>query len=147
MKVILLQDVAKIGRRFDIVEVPSGYGMNKLIPQGMAKPASPENIKAINAQASKTEATRAAGDEAFAEMLAAVKEVVLEIAVETNEEGRMFQALKADAVVDVVKTIAEKDVAASQIIIKTPIKEVGVHAVEFVSGNVSVSVPVTIVAK
>ena len=65
MKVILLQDVAKIGRRFDIVEVPSGYGMNKLIPQGMAKPATPENVKAINAQSAKTEADRAAGDAAL----------------------------------------------------------------------------------
>lgn len=147
MKVILLQDVAKIGRRFDVVEVPTGYGMNKLVPQGMAKPATPENLKAINAQASKTEADRAAGDEAFTAMLAALKEVSLEIAVEANEEGRMFQALKADAIIDAVKASTDKTVPASQIVIKTPIKEVGTHSVDFTSGDVSVVVPVSIVAK
>ena len=39
MKVILLQDVAKIGRRSEVVEVPDGYAQNKLIPKGMAQPA------------------------------------------------------------------------------------------------------------
>jgi large subunit ribosomal protein L9 len=147
MKVILLQDVAKIGRRFDIVEVPSGYGMNKLIPQGMAKPATPENLKSIQAQSAKSEATRVAGDEAFTVMLAALKDVPLEIAVESNEEGRMFQALKIDAVVTAVKEATQKDVLVSQIVIKTPIKEIGQHTLEFVSGNQVVPVQVNIVAK
>ena len=147
MKVILLQDVAKIGRRFDIVEVPSGYGMNKLIPQGMAKPATSENVKAINAQSAKTEATRAAGDEAFTTMLEAVKETALKVAVEANEEGRMFQALKVGAIVEAVKAATGTEVSDSQVVIKTPIKEVGEHTVEFASGSVNVSVPLTVVAK
>jgi len=147
MKVILLKDVAKIGRRFDIVEVPSGYGMNKLIPQGMAKPATPENLKAIQAQSASTAATRAAGDESFAAALAAIKEVSLEVAVEANEEGRMFQALKTDAVAEAVLAATQKEVLPNQILIKTPIKSVGEHTVEFSSGDVHVSVIITVVAK
>jgi large subunit ribosomal protein L9 len=147
MKVILLQDVAKVGRRFEIVEVPSGYGMNKLIPQGMAKPATTENVKAINAQSAKTEADRAAGDEVFKDALAAIAEVSIEIAVDANEEGRMFQALKVIAVVEAVKAATSKEVTESQIIIKTPIKEVGEHTVEFASGKVQAFVVITIVAK
>jgi len=146
MKVILLQDVAKIGRRFDVVEVPSGYGMNKLIPQGMAKPATPENLKAINAQSAKTEADRAASDESFEAILASLKEVTLEVTVEANEEGRMFQALKVDAVVSAVKNATDNDVSESQIVIKTPIKEVGEHTVEFVSGEKNQSVVINVVA-
>jgi large subunit ribosomal protein L9 len=147
MKVILLQDVAKIGRRFDIVEVPSGYGMNKLIPQAMAKPATPENVKAIQAQATKNEAHKAAGDEAFTQMLEALKAVTLEISAEANEEGRLFQALKADTVAEAVKAATEKEVALNQIVIKTPIKEVGDHSVEFVSGDIVVPITVSVLAK
>lgn len=147
MKVILLQDVAKIGRRFDIVEVPSGYGMNKLIPKGMAKPATPENVKAIEAQSAKNEAEKTAGDEAFATALEAIKEVQLEVVVEANEEGRMFQALKPESIMDAVKEKTGKEVKLSQIVIKTPIKEVGTHAVEFVSGDVSIVVEIAVVAK
>ncbi|MFT5849526.1 MAG: large subunit ribosomal protein L9 [Patiriisocius sp.] len=147
MKVILLQDVAKIGRRFDIVEVPSGYGLNKLIPQGMAKQASPENIKAINAQSAKTEADRAAIDATFTEALAAIKETALEIAVEANEEGRMFQALKTDEILAAIKTATGKELLTSQLVIKTPIKEVGEHTLEFVSGEIQTSAKVSVVAK
>jgi large subunit ribosomal protein L9 len=147
MKVILLQDIAKIGRRFEIVEVPAGHGMNKLIPQGMAKPATPANVKAINAQAASTEATRAASDQVFTEALEAIKEVSIEIAVEANEEGRMFQALKAPAVVEAVHAATSKEVLESQVVIKSPIKEVGEHTVEFVSGDIHVPVTITVVAK
>jgi large subunit ribosomal protein L9 len=147
MKVILLQDVAKIGRRFDVVEVPSGYGMNKLIPQGMAKPATPENLKAIQAQSAKTEADRVASDEAFEAMLASLKGVTLEIAVEANEEGRMFQALKIDAVIEALKTSTDTNIDQSKVVIKTPIKEVGDHVIELVSGDRVQSVEVSIVAK
>lgn len=147
MKVILLQDVAKIGRRFDVVEVPSGYGMNKLIPQGMAKPATPENMKAINAQSAKTEADRAASDELFGAIVTSLKEVTLEIAVEANEEGRMFQALKVDTIVVAVKEATQHDVSESQVVIKTPIKEIGEHTIELTSGDISQSVTVNVVAK
>jgi len=147
MKVILLQDVAKIGRRFDVVEVPSGYGMNKLIPQGMAKPATPENVKAIQAQSEKNAAARAAGDEAFEAVLAAVKDSALEIAVEANEEGGMFQALKAEMVMEAVKEMTGKEITESQVVIKTPIKEVGEHTIELASGTVAANVSVKVVAK
>ena len=146
MKVILLQDVAKIGRRFDVVEVPSGYGMNKLIPQGMAKPATTENLKTIQAQSAKTEADRAASDKAFTEIIEALKDTSLKISVDANEEGRMFQALKSDAVATAIKDAIGKEVTASHIVMKTPIKEVGEHTIELTSGDSSVAVSVEIVA-
>ncbi len=147
MKVILLQDVAKIGRRFDVVEVPSGYGMNKLIPQGMAKPATPENLKAVQAQSAKTQAQQDSANQAFVEVVEALKDVQLEIAVEANEEGRMFQALKIDAICGAVKDATQKEVSEQQVVIKTPIKEVGEHTVELVSGDTVASVTVHIISK
>ena len=50
MKVILLQDVAKIGKRSDLVEVPDGYAMNQLIPKRMAETATAQNKKRIAKQ-------------------------------------------------------------------------------------------------
>jgi len=147
MKVILLQDVAKIGRRFDVVTVPDGYGMNKLIPQGMAKPATPENLKAIQAQSATNDAAKAQADEAFAAMTEKLKDVTLEVAVEANEEGRMFQALKAEAIAEEIKVKTDTAVRADQIVIKEPIKQVGEHTVQLVSGDTHVEVTITVVAK
>lgn len=147
MKVILLQDVAKIGRRFEIVEVPSGYGLNKLIPQKMAKPATPENIKAVQAQSAKTASNQAHVDEVFAQALEAIKETVIEVVAEANEEGRLFQALKAEVIIEAIKEKTGKEVLASQLLVNSPIKEVGVHKVELTSGDISVVTEVTVVAK
>tara|TARA_B100000745_G_scaffold251865_1_gene174030 strand:- start:1668 stop:2111 length:444 start_codon:yes stop_codon:yes gene_type:complete len=147
MKVILLQDVAKIGRRFDVVTVPDGYGLNKLIPQGMAKPATQENLKAVQAQSATNEAAKAQADEAFTAIVAKVKDVSLEVAVEANEQGHLFQALKAEAVAQEVETKTGVPIRADQVHIKTPIKEVGEHHVGLTSGNTEEFVTVTVVAK
>lgn len=147
MKVILLQDVAKIGRRFDVVTVPDGYGMNKLIPQGMAKPATPENLKAIQAQSATNEAAKAQADETFTAMLEKVKEVTLEVIVEANEEGRMFQALKAEVIAQEIAAKTGAELNADQIVITAPIKEVGECTVQLTSGNTHQEVSVVVVAK
>ena len=59
MKVILLRDVAKIGRRFEIVEVPDGYALNKLIPKKDAEAATPANVKRIQQNKDRTNANKA----------------------------------------------------------------------------------------
>lgn len=147
MKVILLQDVAKIGRRFDITDVPDGYALNRLIPKGMAQAATTENIKQAQARATKTQADRDADQAVFADTVKALTDKTVSIAVEANEEGRMFQALKVDAVVEAAN--AENGVALqeSHVVIKTPIKEVGTHTIELVSGDVHGKLLIEVVAK
>ena len=69
MKVILLQDVAKLGHRFEIVDVPHGHALNKLIPQGLAQEATKQNVQRVKARAERAAADRAATGEAFAAAL------------------------------------------------------------------------------
>lgn len=47
MKVILKRDVAKVGRKNEIKNVADGYARNSLIPQGLAVPATAENLAKI----------------------------------------------------------------------------------------------------
>lgn len=146
MKVILLQDVSKIGRRFEIVDVPSGHALNKLIPQGLAEEATPQNVKKVEARAARTEAERVAADAAFAEALEALADKEITIEVDANENGHLFEALKSERIAEV---LAEEGVqiTAQQIHIKTPIKELGEHTVELREGDKVGEATINVVAR
>ena len=64
MKVILQQDVKKLGKKGDIVEVSEGYGRNFLLPRKAAVPATAQNMNVAKAQAgSKARKDAMAADE------------------------------------------------------------------------------------
>src|SRR5574337_609179 len=55
MQVILLEKIANVGDLGEVVKVRDGYARNFLIPQGKAKRATPDNLKAIEAQRAELE--------------------------------------------------------------------------------------------
>lgn len=146
MKVILLQDVAKLGRRFEIVDVPSGHARNKLIPQGQAEEATPQNMKKVQMRAAKTEAERVAADASFTEALEALAEKEISIEVDASEQGHLFEALKSDRIAEVLVNEGVQ-VTPAQIHIKIPIKEVGEHSIELREGDQVGEVTINVVAK
>lgn len=135
MKVILLKDVAKIGRRSDVVTVPDGFALNKLIPKNLAQAATPENLKRLQNLSTKVEHDRSLHEAAFKELLALLKETPVKVSVEANAEGRMFQALKTEAILEAVHAQTGKTLGSEQLVMKTPVKSVGEHEIELVSGS------------
>ena len=55
MQIILLERIANVGNLGDIVKVKDGFARNFLIPQGKAKRATPENLKAIEGKRAELE--------------------------------------------------------------------------------------------
>lgn len=135
MKVILLKDVAKIGRRYEVVVVPDGFALNKLIPKDMAQAATPENLKRLLNLSSKQKQDTENEAGAFSEAISQLKDVEVHVVVEANNEGRMFQALKAEAIVEAVKAAIGFELGTEQIVMKTPIKSVGEHMIDLHSGS------------
>jgi large subunit ribosomal protein L9 len=146
MKVILLQDVAKIGRRTEVVEVPNGYAMNQLIPNKKAEPATPANMKKI----SKVHAAVAAGaadvEAVFAAAKAGLAAATLEIAADMNEQDHMFQALTADEIV-AAAGVAGTVVPADAIVFAEPIKSAGEHEVTLSMGVHTAAFTINVVKK
>ena len=147
MKVILLKDVAKIGRRFDVVNVSDGYALNKLIPRSLAQAATAENLKRLQNVSAKIEQDRQTHASDFKETLEVLKDIEVSIPVEANNEGRMFQALKAEAIADAVKEATGREITAEHFILKTPIKSTGEHTVAVVSGELHGEVTLNVVPK
>ncbi|MEX0930792.1 MAG: 50S ribosomal protein L9 [Candidatus Paceibacterota bacterium] len=134
MKVILLQDVAKIGRRYTVVDVPHGYAMNKLIPQGSAKEATKENIKELKTRTEKAALANAALDQSFQEAVSKIKDVEIKIEVDASENGHLFEALKPERIAE--SLMAEGiSIPRESIHIDKPIKSIGTHTVDLISGT------------
>jgi large subunit ribosomal protein L9 len=136
MKVILLKDVAKVGRRFEVVDVPDGFALNKLIPKNFAQFATPENIKRIEATAMKQKEHQVHDAEVFTAVLAKLANTTVAIPVDSNTEGRLFQALKPEAVVFALNELLGRDtINKDQVVIHEPIKTLGAHSIELASGK------------
>lgn len=146
MKVILLQDVAKIGRRSEIVDVPAGYARNQLIPKKMAETATPANLKRIQRQHALTAEVQAAGASRFEAAVEALKAAKVTVAIEANEKGHTFKAVNEADIVTAAKA-AGVDIEAAMVSIAAPIKELGEHAVELTSGAATASFTIEVIKK
>jgi large subunit ribosomal protein L9 len=103
MEVILKQDVTGLGYKNDIVKVRPGYGRNYLIPTGAAIIANESN-KRVVAENVRQAAHKAEKIKQDAEALAAkIGELTVEIGTKAGETGKIFGAVTALQVADVLK--------------------------------------------
>ena len=145
MQIILLEKIANVGNLGDVVKVKDGYARNFLIPQGKAKRATPENLKAIEAR--RAELEKAAGEKlAAAHALAAKMEgSVLRITQKAGVDGRLFGSVTN---VDIVEALKAQGVEIEKAMVRMPsgpLKQVGDHPVSVamhtdVSANITVTV-------
>lgn len=146
MKVILMRDVAKIGRRNQIVEVPDGYAQNQLIPKKWALAATPQNLKRIEALHAGVAASKDAKEGSFMASVDTLKASELSISVEANEQGHLFKAIHEKDIVEAAKAKGVQ-LEVAHISIPTQIKSVGTHTISLVHGSHSIPYTITIVKK
>lgn len=103
MKVILLKDVKKLGKKDDIVEVADGYARNFLFPGKLAVAASGKS-KEILSQQQEDRAITTAKEKAEAEVLASeIEKLVLEFKVKVGKDGRVFGSVSTKQIEDMLK--------------------------------------------
>ena len=147
MKVILLKDVKGSGKAGEIVKVSDGYARNMLIPKGLAKEATPGNIKTLEKQKEKL-AEKQAADKADAEELAKkLEEITVEIVSKGGEGGKLFGSVTTKDIADALADQQGIEVDKKKIVLDSPIKEAGVKEVtvklyQEVSAKMKVSVTV-----
>jgi large subunit ribosomal protein L9 len=144
MKVMLCEDIRKLGWLGDVVEVAEGYARNYLLPNGLAKPATEANLRAI----AKEKAKRAEQRKLEAEKLKVVAEAVegaeAVVAAKANELGVLFGSVGPE---QIAQNLREQGFEIADEFVDLPehIKNVGTAQVkltftEGLTANVSVVV-------
>jgi large subunit ribosomal protein L9 len=128
MKVILLDDVAKVGRRGEVRDVSDGYARNFLIPKKLALTATPGNLKGLD-HIKKQQEAKAGRIKTGAETLRdRIEALVYEERRQASEEGKLFGSVTAQDIVDFLGR-SQIQVERRRVHLDEPIKTLGESAV------------------
>jgi large subunit ribosomal protein L9 len=129
IELLLVHSVEHLGKQGDVVEVKRGFALNYLLPQGLATIATEHHKRMVEKHRAKLE-------EIARERLAGLRSVLAElvrtsvtIEANANDEGHLYGSVGAP---EISRSLKQQDlsVAADQIILQGPLKEVGLYTVK-----------------
>jgi large subunit ribosomal protein L9 len=145
MKVILKQDVDKLGKVGDVVKVAPGYGRNYLLPQKIAVAATPGNIRITEIERLSS-ARRDQRDKLAASLLAQeIVKLVVTVQRRAGEGGTLYGSVTALDIADFLIT-HKIDIDKRKIQLEDPIKTVGEYQVP-IRLHREVTVPIRVVVE
>lgn len=142
MKVILLQDEKKLGKKGDVVEVSEGYARNYVLPKKIGVEATSKNLNDLKLQ--KANADKVALEQLNdAKALAAVlAETTVEVKMKAGEGGRAFGSVSSKEIAAECKAQHGIEIDKKKIVLQEALKNFGMYEV-----NVKLHPQVTAVLK
>ena len=147
MKVILLQDVKKMGKKGDVIEASDGYARNYLFPRKLAEEATANALHVVNAKKENERKKKLAELEAAQKLAAELKGKEVTINAKAGDNGRLFGAITNKDVAEVINSQFNLSIDKKKIVVNT-IKVAGTYEVEVkLYPEVSTKMKVIIVPK
>ncbi|EHM10268.1 ribosomal protein L9 [Thermanaerovibrio velox DSM 12556] len=120
MKAVLKEDVSKLGRKGDVVEVSDGYFRNFLLPRGLAEEATAGKLKEIEEKRRNSAAREAKLMAQAKENAAALGGKRVVVKASAGESGKLFGAVTAQQVADAIEAqhgikVDKRDVKMDQV--------------------------------
>jgi len=128
MKVLLCEDIDKLGWLGDVVEVAEGYARNYLLPQRLAKPATEAAIRALAEEKAKRAEQRKLEGRRLQAAAESVEGAEAVVAAKANEQGHLFGSVTARQIAANLRSQGF-EVADEIVQLSEHIKQVGTHAV------------------
>ena len=129
MKVILLKDVPNLGKKFEVKVVADGHAQNRLIPEGLVKPATKEALEWVEMQKELIGKVAEESLQKFQGMASQLDDMEVQLLLKVGEEGQLFEAVNAQKIADRLKEMGY-DVKKSQVKLEEPLKELGEFSVK-----------------
>ena len=124
MRIILLQDVENVGKKYEIKDVKDGYARNLLIPKGLAKLATKEVLERAEKQ-KETERQKIEEElKGIQQIASSIDEFEVIISVKVGEEQQLFEKINTQKISDKLKELGF-NIKKEQIDLAEPIEELG----------------------
>jgi large subunit ribosomal protein L9 len=138
MKIILLKDIPKVGKRYDMKEISDGYALNLLIPKGLAVAATPDVVKRIDLERARDEGEKRVHQELLLKNLKELEGVTVTMVEKANDKGHLFAGVHKLEIIPAIEKQTRLQIDPEHIVLEKPIKETGIHQVQVKVGDKSI---------
>jgi len=142
MKIILKEDIKKLGKMGQIVDVADGYARNYLVPKGLAVEANTKNIRSMgHAKKIIQEKSKKLKDSAQ-DLASRISSITLTLKAKAGEEEKLFGSVTT---MDIAEALLNEgiEIDKKKISLEEPIKRLGSYSVQ-IKIHPDVSVPLNI---
>ena len=145
MKVIFLKDVPETADAGEVKEVKNGFARNYLLPNGLAAPATPDQLQRVKAIEKAAHETRLKFSEEWGVVAEALAGTTVEVEVRVGPSGRLFGSVTGRAIAEKLTEATGREIDHRQVLLGTAIHEPGDYPVNIrlyrdVQAEVTVSV-------
>lgn len=147
MKIILLKDVSKVGKRYDIKDISDGYAVNLLIPRGLAIPATADAIKRVELERLREEGEKKVHQELLLKNASELEGITVTITEKANEKSHLFAAVHKPEIVSAIEKQTRLQIDPDNIELEKHIKEIGIHEINIKVGEKKIKFNLDIKAK
>ena len=130
MQVILLENIAKLGKIGDQVEVKNGYARNFLLRNNKALRANKENIDLVNKNKSELNKKNAEIKTKFIEKANKIKNRKIKIYKAIKENGDLYATIKPKEISKLILDELKSEIEPSQIVMKKELNKIGQFEVD-----------------
>ena len=147
MKVILLKDVKKLGKKGDVVNASDGYARNFLFPRNLAKEATENSMYELNQKKESERRKKLAEIQEAQKLAEEIKNKEVKITVKAGENGKLFGSITSKDVADALNLQYKLSVDRKKVNIDT-IRQLGTYEAEIkLYPEVSTKIKVTVAAQ
>jgi large subunit ribosomal protein L9 len=148
MRVILLEDVPRVGKAGEVKDVADGYGRNLLIPRGLAEFASPAGLKRAEAHRKADERHQIALNEQMKGLANTLEGLVVTIKAKAGEQERLYGSVTSTDIAAELHRLIGEEIDKRKVELVEPIHRLGEYNVPVkLSRDLSPQLKVVIVAE
>jgi len=144
MKIILIKDTKKVGRKYEVKDVADGFALNSLIPGKFAIPATASNLKIIETKKLGDLSISKNMSESVLKALEKLPEGKLIIEGKVNEKGHLFAGIHEEKIVEEFKKVTGSELPVGSLEIDQAIKGIGEYKIKIKAGDRMVNLVVEV---
>lgn len=137
MRIILLKDVRKVGRKDEVKDVADGYAINFLLPRNLAVTATPDRLAAFEKKQAAVAQAHAVAEAAIDGNIRSLEGRRIALSLRATPKGGLFKSVTTSDIISSIREQANAEIPEDAVVLEEPIKTTGEHRIRLRSNHAS----------